>query len=386
MEKPKQETDLNNIKITTDNKHICINNPDYFLTFSDLDVSDGIDITENILILSQDTLKSKDLNFDEFIELTEDLMDENTITGSYIADDFKKLDNFTNSYEEYSIINIMSNDITIEDFTESLKVANSPKGFIDAEINLGQIILINKSLSPKLLIEIYKTCIKAKTRFFESLHLPLHINNLLNKEDFLVIASNLPEDSINDESVMDVGVDITQATYDDDYIDIPEFLNQIEESIIINCEDAVKKMGLNFGILDYLVSEGIQIGDLVEAGLDLCVGVEITDELKEKLEAEILKSLTDINVITLLMAAIRTEEDFQNNRLREVDISDDPAYLYTDEVLGLAISNQIAGTKATFNFKRYDEAKPGIIFGLGPMLDDIFAGLIAGCMSKIFEE
>lgn len=386
MEKPKQETDLNNIKITTDNKHICINNPDYFLTFSDLDVSDGIDITENILILSQDTLKSKDLNFDEFIELTEDLMDENTITGSYIADDFKKLDNFTNSYEEYSIINIMSNDITIEDFTESLKVANSPKGFIDAEINLGQIILIKKSLSPKLLIEIYKTCIKAKTRFFESLHLPLHINNLLNKEDFLVIASNLPEDSINDESVMDVGVDITQATYDDDYIDIPEFLNQIEESIIINCEDAVKKMGLNFGILDYLVSEGIQIGDLVEAGLDLCVGVEITDELKEKLEAEILKSLTDINVITLLMAAIRTEEDFQNNRLREVDISDDPAYLYTDEVLGLAISNQIAGTKATFNFKRYDEAKPGIIFGLGPMLDDIFAGLIAGCMSKIFEE
>ncbi len=386
MEKPKQETDLNNIKITTDNKHICINNPDYFLTFSDLDVSDGIDITENILILSQDTLKSKDLNFDEFIELTEDLMDENNITGSYIADDFKKLDNFTNSYEEYSIINIMSNDITIEDFTESLKVANSPKGFIDAEINLGQIILINKSLSPKLLIEIYKTCIKAKTRFFESLHLPLHINNLLNKEDFLVIASNLPEDSINDESVMDVGVDITQATYDDDYIDIPEFLNQIEESIIINCEDAVKKMGLNFGILDYLVSEGIQIGDLVEAGLDLCVGVEITDELKEKLEAEILKSLTDINVITLLMAAIRTEEDFQNNRLREVDISDDPAYLYTDEVLGLAISNQIAGTKATFNFKRYDEAKPGIIFGLGPMLDDIFAGLIAGCMSKIFEE
>ena len=252
--------------------------------------------------------------------------------------------------------------------------------------HFGQIILINKSLSPKLLIEIYKTCIKAKTRFFESLHLPLHINNLLNKEDFLVIASNLPEDSINDESVMDVGVDITQATYDDDYIDIPEFLNQIEESIIINCEDAVKKMGLNFGILDYLVSEGIQIGDLVEAGLDLCVGVEITDELKEKLEAEILKSLTDINVITLLIAAIRTEEDFQNNRLREVDISDDPAYLYTDEVLGLAISNQIAGTKATFNFKRYDEAKPGIIFGLGPMLDDIFAGLIAGCMSKIFEE
>ncbi|MBR3139924.1 MAG: phosphatidylglycerophosphatase A [Methanobrevibacter sp.] len=120
--------------------------------------------------------------------------------------------------------------------------------------------------------------------------------------------------------------------------------------------------------------------------MELVEGVEVTDELKQKMEAQILKSLTDINVIALLVAAMRTEQDLTGNRIREVDISDDPAYLYTDEVLGLAISNQIAGTKATFNFKRYDEAKPGIIYGLPPMLDDIFAGLIAGCMSKIFEE
>ena len=138
--------------------------------------------------------------------------------------------------------------------------------------------------------------------------------------------------------------------------------------------------------MDYFVSEGILLGDLVEAGLALVAGVEVTEEISEKLEAQILKSLCDINVIVLLMAAIRTEDDFTGGRIREVDVSDDPAYLYTDEVLGLAISNQIAGTKATFNFKRYDEAKPGIIGGLGPMVDDIFAGLIAGCMSKIFEE
>ena len=33
--------------------------------------------------------------------------------------------------------------------------------------------------------------------------------------------------------------------------------------------------------------------------------------VKEKLEKQIIHSLTDINVIALLMAAIRTEEDFQ---------------------------------------------------------------------------
>ena len=163
-------------------------------------------------------------------------------------------------------------------------------------------------------------------------------------------------------------------------------IKSIEDKVQIACEDAFEKISLDFGILDYLVSEGILIGDLVDAGMELLAGVEETDEIRKKLEKQILKSLSDINVMVLLMAAIRTEEDLSSGRLREIDVSDDPAYLYTDEVLGLAISNQIAGTKATFNFKRYDEAKPGIISGLGPMVDDIFAGLIAGTMSKIFEE
>ena len=169
-------------------------------------------------------------------------------------------------------------------------------------------------------------------------------------------------------------------------IDFDKLKVRISEAIEISIEDAFKKMDLTFGILDYFVAEGILIGDLVDAGMELLEGVEVTDELKQKMEAQLLKSLADINVIALLVAAMRTEQDLTGNRIREVDISDDPAFLYTDEVLGIAISNQIAGTKATFNFKRYDEAKPGIIYGLPPMLDDIFAGLIAGCMSKIFEE
>lgn len=380
-----EKNHLSNVKVSNTDNHICINNPDYFLTFSDLEISDGIDIVENILILKDDVKNNENLDIEGLIGLTEDYKETNNISGSYISTFSNDLEYFTNTYDDYGILNIISNDVSVEDFTDKLKVANSPKGFKDARIDLGEVILINKSLSPKLLINIYKTCIKAKTKFFQGLNLPVHINNILNQNDFLVIASNLPSQDY-DEEYMDSGVDITQAEYDDESLDIPKFLKDLEESVIINCEDSVNRMGLNFGILDYLVSEGIQISDLVDAGFELCVGVDVTSDLKNRLEEEILKSLTDINVIALLMAAIRTEQDFENNRLREVDISDDPAYLYTDEVLGLAISNQIAGTKATFNFKRYDEKKPGIIFGLGPMLDDIFAGLIAGCMSKIFEE
>ncbi|MDD2644489.1 MAG: phosphatidylglycerophosphatase, partial [Methanobacteriaceae archaeon] len=370
MNDTSEKNHLSNVKVSNTDNHICINNPDYFLTFSDLEISDGIDIVENIIILKDDVKNSENLDIEGLIGLTEDYKETNNISGSYIATFSKDLEYFTNTYNDYGILNIISNDVSVEDFTDKLKVANSPKGFKDARINLGEVILINKSLSPKLLINIYKTCIKAKTKFFQGLNLPVHINNIINQNDFLVIASNLPSQDY-DEEYMDSGVDITQAEYDDESLDIPKFLKDLEESVIINCEDSVKRMGLDFGILDYLVSEGIQISDLVDAGFELCVGVEVTNDLKNRLEEEILKSLTDINVIALLMAAIRTEQDFENNRLREVDISDDPAYLYTDEVLGLAISNQIAGTKATFNFKRYDEKKPGIIFGLGPMLDDI---------------
>ncbi len=362
-----------NLNIITKDYGICINNSDYFLAFSDFTVSDGIDIVENVNIL-----KSKD-DFEKTAKKAEAF---NHSEGSYIAQAVESLDYFSNTYGDLTIFTFMANDVVIEDFTQNLKVANSPKGFVDARIDINHVLYINKTLSPGMLLKIYKTAVKAKAEFLRSLGLPLHIENILNKNDFLAVLANVAQTSLIDEN----SVDIINNQYEDDQIDFDKLAISIEDAVVISCEDAIEKLGLSFGILDYFVSEGILLGDLVEAGLALVEGVEVTQELSEKLEAQILKSLCDINVIALLMAAIRTEADFTGNRIREVDVSDDPAYLYTDEVLGLAISNQIAGTKATFNFKRYDEAKPGIIGGLGPMVDDIFAGLIAGCMSKIFEE
>ncbi|BAW31833.1 MAG TPA: phosphatidylglycerophosphatase A [Methanothermobacter sp.] len=142
----------------------------------------------------------------------------------------------------------------------------------------------------------------------------------------------------------------------------------------------------NISILDQLKEKGIKLEELAEAGIKLCVGVEIDDKLRKKLKKQLIKSLSDINIIALIIAAIRAEEDFQYHRIKNVNIDDDPAHLYSDEILGMAVANQIAGTKAIFNFKRYDEEKPGIINRLGPMTDDVIAGLIAGSMSKIFEE
>ena len=344
---------------------ISINNPQYFLAFSDFTVSDGIDIVENVNIVNAK---------DDFNAAAKKAEIFNQSEGSYIAQATDCLDYFMNSYGDLTVFTFMANDVVIEDFTDLLQVANSPKGFVDARINLSHVIYIDRTISPKDLLKIFKLVTAAKAKALAEMNLPLHIRNILNKNDFLAVLGNVPESNAD-------SLDINNAEYDD--IDFDELKIRISDAVEISLEDAFEKLGLNFGILDYLVSEGILIGDLVEAGLEL-VDDEITPDLKDRMESQILRSLADINVIALLMAAMRAEQDLTANNIREMENNDkDP--LLVGEVLGLAVSNQIGGTKAVFNFKRYAEAKPGIIYGLPPILDDIFAGLIAGCISRIFE-
>lgn len=356
-----------NVNVIKKDYGICINNPKHFLAFSDFTVSDGIDIVENVnVVKARADFKSTAKKAEVF----------NQSQGSYIAQATESLDYFENTYGDLTIFTFMANDVVVEDFTNHLKVANSPKGFLNARINLSNIVYIDKVLSPKVLLKIFKTVTNIKAKTLAHMALPIHIQNILNDDDFLVVLCNVPES--DGESL-----DINNAQYDE--IDFEEIKIQIEEAIEISIEDAFRKLDLTFGILDYLVAEGILIGDLIEAGLELVDDDEVNDDLKQKMEAQILKSLADIDVITLIVAAMRTEQDLAGDHIREINMGDDSNH-YADDVLGLAVSNQIAGTKATFNFRRYCEAKPGIIYGLPPFLEDVFAGLIAGCVSKIFEE
>ena len=345
---------------------VCINNPSHFLAFSDFMVSDGIDIVENVNIV-----KAKN----EFRATAKKAEVFNNSNASYIAQASESLDYFTNDYDDLTVFTFMANDVCIEDFTEDLKVANSHKGFVDARINLSHVIYIDKVISPKGLLKIFKLVAGVKAKVLADMDLPLHIQYILNTDDFLAVLANVPQTGED-------ALDINNAEFDD--IDFDDLKIRISDAIEISMEDAFKKFDLTFGILDYLVSEGIRIGDLADAGIELLDEDNITSDLKNKMKDEILKSLSDINVITLISAALKLEQDLTANRLRE--FNDNSKVILTGEVLGLALSNQIAGTSALLNFKKYKLAKPGIIYGLPPVLDDIFAGLIAGCVSKILEE
>ena len=397
-----------NISFCADSNSFHLVNSDYFLAISDLNVANGIDITKNILIFS----KKIEKKYSSLKIAISALKKNKKLNGTYIMEkDLENINYFIESSDRIKIITFINTNLNLVKVSNKLEVNNCENGFRDGKLDLGQIIIINEAVSPKKLIEYYKIAIETRMKYVEYLKLPEHIQNIVNNNEFLVVSSIIPKMLIKkdnnslsyifnpyfEEFIKEkhptpkdkFEKNISKEEYllnKDKYEKEDDIEKELIKTIVKSCHTCLKKSNISFGVLDYIIAEGISIDALVDAGMELCVGVEDSKELREKLKKQLLKSLEDLNVIALLMSAIRCEDDFQSNRLREVDVSDDPAYLYTDEVLGIAIANQIAGTKATFNFKRYDEEKPGIIAKLGPMVDDIFAGLVAGCMSKIFED
>ena len=97
----------------------------------------------------------------------------------------------------------------------------------------------------------------------------------------------------------------------------------------------------------------------------------------------------DINVNAMICAAIRMEEMGREDALFGLDggrFMEDPVHLVADELLGMALSQYVAGTKGLFEYIRYDKKKPGVLGTLGPFLDDIVASLIGSIMSRVYTE
>jgi alpha-ribazole phosphatase CobZ len=131
---------------------------------------------------------------------------------------------------------------------------------------------------------------------------------------------------------------------------------------------------------------GITPDDMVAAAMGLYVSHGMPDEeAAVQIKKKILRYLEDPNVASLLLGAILLEDELYTKR-EDSEIADDPVFLLSDEIIGMAIAECIGGTYARFEFTRYDQKKPGILACLGPFLDDAIAGLIAGCTSRLYSE
>ena len=140
----------------------------------------------------------------------------------------------------------------------------------------------------------------------------------------------------------------------------------------------------------WLEARGVTRGDILAAALELYVphpGVETREKAAEALGSILDRALQDPNVNSLVVAGFLLEEEGRKGSIpglpRET-FGKDPVFLVADEVIGMAIAEYIGGTRARFEYVRYDKKKPGILGRLGPFLDDTICGLIAGATSRMY--
>jgi len=138
------------------------------------------------------------------------------------------------------------------------------------------------------------------------------------------------------------------------------------------------------------MERGITLEDLMDAALELFQphpGIETREKAKKMLKKGFEEALSDVNVAALVISGLRLEEDGRYGLipgLKGENFRRDPLFLLADEILGMAIAEYIAGTRGLFEFVRFDKMKPGILKRLGPVLDDVICGIIAGVSSNAY--
>lgn len=140
---------------------------------------------------------------------------------------------------------------------------------------------------------------------------------------------------------------------------------------------------------DLLKRGGVDLDAMVDVGFALYVGsdsVKAVQKLKREFRSLLEKNLKDPNIQLLIAAAAHLDELVGSEKAGIFQSSDDPATLVADELIGMSIAEYIAGKRGLFNYVRYDKAKPGVLAKLPPFMDDAVAGLVAGSMTKLFEE
>lgn len=136
-----------------------------------------------------------------------------------------------------------------------------------------------------------------------------------------------------------------------------------------------------FEIEERLMRAGVSLPDIVDAASELAHLISDNPPDHQEITRRIRHFLTDPNVSSLLLAAILLEDELIARRPGS-EIADDPIWLLSDECIGIAIAEIIAGPAGKFAFTTYDQKKPGIIRTLGPFLDDAIAGLAAGSVCE----
>ncbi len=150
-----------------------------------------------------------------------------------------------------------------------------------------------------------------------------------------------------------------------------------------------KNIERTLGLEKRLAEEGINLEDLIDTALEMYIPhakLGTKEEVAKKLRKEFKKAFQDINICVLVTAGLYLEEAGKKGLIPGLsgeEYEKDPVHLIADELLGIQIAQYIAGSRALFEFERFDRRKPGILKKLPPIMDDVIGGLIAGVLVKV---
>ena len=139
------------------------------------------------------------------------------------------------------------------------------------------------------------------------------------------------------------------------------------------------------GLEKRLAEEEINLEDLVNTALKMYIPhtkLGTKKEMAKKLREGFKKAFQDINICALIIAGLYLEEAGKKGLIPGLsgeEYKKDPVHLIADELLGIQIAQYI-GSRALFEFERFDRRKPGILKKLPPIMDDVIGGLIAGVL------
>jgi alpha-ribazole phosphatase CobZ len=142
-------------------------------------------------------------------------------------------------------------------------------------------------------------------------------------------------------------------------------------------------------LLEFLERHDISLKSLIQCALEMYVPhpcIETEEKAAEMLKEEFLDVLNDVNIAILETAAFHAQEDAEKGMipgLTQERFRGRPGPV-ADEVLGLAIATYIGGTRAVFEYVRFDQAKPGILKKLGSITNDAIGALVAGVSSNVY--
>ncbi|MDH5806600.1 MAG: alpha-ribazole phosphatase CobZ [Candidatus Methanomethylicaceae archaeon] len=239
------------------------------------------------------------------------------------------------------------------------------------------IVIVNRSMTESCMVNAIATITEAKCKALASLDLRSKISKEQatgTSSDAIVIAS------LNEGTPLEYAGSATELGW----LIATSVEKAVRDAIISH--DGILP---NRPLLKRLEERGIFLEDLISTAMEMYVSHSSfsKEKAKEIFEKILIETMNDINVASLIMAALRINEDGKKGlipNLSAEDFEKDIVNLVADEILGISISMYIAGYNGLFEFYRFDRNKPGILKKLPPFIDDAIGSLLAGVSSKMY--